>query len=90
VFEVNPGYVISPAIQGGMAYEEWKAGKQFAPGTEMRTLVCPRLWYQVADYFKAPQWDECHENLGGFVSDCKRYCNKAACWARWDAEHGIK
>lgn len=69
---------------GGLTYEEWISGKEFAPGTEDRTHTCPAWFYQSADYNKKPNWDEC--GWGGTFSSCKHFCTKASCWARWDRE----
>jgi hypothetical protein len=90
VIETNPGIICGPingSIDwvGGMAYEEWLSGKQFAPGMEMREHTCPCWWYQCTDYKKKPEWVECL--ACGSFSSCIHFGDKASCWERWDREH---
>jgi hypothetical protein len=68
---------------GGLPYEDWKAGKPFTPGTEMRRSTCPAWWYQCTDYDKKPNWDECGF---GVFSKCKHFAEKQRCWERSDSE----
>ena len=70
---------------GGLSYEDWKSGKPFGKGTEMRDFTCPAWWYQGADYSKKPDWDEC-VGCGAF-RDCVNFNRKKACWAKFDREH---
>ena len=86
VVQTNPGIGISPDSEiGGMSYQDWLDGRQFMQGMEMRQYVCPGWWYQLADYSKKPQWDQCI-GVGAF-RHCKNYDNKAQCWARFDKEN---
>lgn len=56
---------------GGLSYKDWKAGKPFGKGTEMREFTCPAWWYQGADYKKKPSWEEC---IGcGSFSGCQMF-----------------
>jgi hypothetical protein len=90
VYEVNPGIVIGTGNGhkledfGGMPVKQWKPGLRFEPGRENRKFTCPAWWYQSANYKLKPEWDECNETLGGSFSNCKHFCNKAKCWARFD------
>jgi len=80
----NPIFVGSESF-GGLSYKDWKAGKPFVRGTEMREFVCPAWWYQSADYSKKPKWDEC---IGcGSFSDCKNFINKEKCWEKFDKQY---
>ena len=84
VIECNPGIMVGGNLNfGGMSYEEWKSGKKFVVGMEMREYTCPCWWYQTADSSKKPNWDEC--GFGTF-SSCKYFKNKQTCWERWDKE----
>lgn len=89
VVQVNPGIVCgtgnghAPEDFGGMPYAEWRAGKPFPKGSEMRRFTCPAWWYQSADYSKKPCWKECGY---GMFSQCDHFKDKAACWARFDRE----
>jgi len=80
------GYVLEDF--GGMSYEEWKQGKEFAPGTENRKCTCPAWWYQTVDYDKKPNWKECSSTWGTSFSQCKNFSTKEMCWKRWDEEYG--
>jgi len=88
----NPGVVVGQddatglALTdfGGQSYEDWKAGKPFPPGSEMRKYVCPAWWYQTANYDLKPHWHECI--CGGSFYSCKHFDEMAECWARWDRE----
>lgn len=91
VYRTNPGIVIGEAAGvckltdfGGMPVVDWLAGKPFPPGSEDRQHTCPSWWYQSADYSRKPKWPECQ--FGVPFSDCDRFPNKAACWAKFDAE----
>lgn len=93
VYECNPGIGIGEGDGhtleefGGMPYEDWKNGKGFPQGSEMRKYTCPCWWYQMADYNKKPDWDEC---IGcGSLSGCKRFSNKDKCWERFDVEKDL-
>ena len=91
VFETNPGIVLGEGDGiklsdfGGMPIANWIAGKPFERGTENRAYSCPRWWMQCAGG-QMQEWDECYSNIGRSFSKCKHFCNKAACWARWDHE----
>ena len=95
VFQVNPGIVIgeSPAYGvsledfGGMPISDWLSGKQFEPGTENRKYTCPQWWYQLANYKKQLNREECFSSLGSTFSSCKCFSEKEECWKMWD---GIK
>jgi len=69
---------------GGLNYEDWKAGKKFVKGTEMREFTCPAWWYQGADYDKKPSWKECGY---GCFSGCENFKHKDKCWERFDKEN---
>jgi len=84
------GQMLSLSDFGGMPYKEWAAGMKFPKGHEMRKYTCPAWYYQSADYKKKPDWKECNETLGGYISDCKHFKCKAECWVRWDKENGNK
>jgi len=87
VVQVNPGICIGPKNQfGGMSYQDWRSGRPFVDGMEMREYTCPCWWYQSADYNRKPNWKEC-DGFSGF-SKCPSFCKKAQCWARWDKEFG--
>ena len=96
VYEINPGITVGSQGRwkfldfGGMSYTDWLSGKPFIPGMENRMFICPAWWYQLADYSKKPNWDECYESLGGRFSDCPHFKNKDICWKRWDIEFGGK
>ena len=91
VIKHNIGYCLNPELTKNynLTYEEWYNGKQL-PVTEDRERSCPCWWYQSVDYTKKPNWDECNSSLGFPFSKCKHFCNKIACWARWDKEFGNK
>jgi hypothetical protein len=70
---------------GGLSYEDWKAGKKFGKGTEMRQFSCPAWWYQSVDYDKKPNWKEC---IGcGSFSSCENFKNKDKCWNKFDKQN---
>ena len=90
VFEVNPGIVIGTnngALKltdfGGMPYNDWLAGKPFPSKSENRKYTCPRWWYQLADYKKKPQWNECGAVFGRSFFGCPHFKTKASCWNRF-------
>jgi hypothetical protein len=91
VLQTNPGIVAglgnahTPEDFGGMPYTEWRDGRPFPPGSEMRAFTCPAWWYQSADYARKPDWPEC--GFGGRFSDCRHFPDKAGCWSRWDREN---
>ena len=94
VIKCNPGICVGTGKDGqlqlsdfgGQSYEDWKAGKRFPSGSEMRRFTCPAWWYQTANYDLKPHWDEC---LGcGVFSNCEHFATKDECWARWDEEFG--
>ena len=93
VYEVNPGICIGVGNSaqyiledfGGMPYSQWFNGRPFPPRSENRSFTCPAWWYQSANYEKKPNWDECI--FVGSFSSCEHFCNKGACWARWDREY---
>jgi len=90
VVECNPGIILGGDLDfGGMSYLEWLSGKSFETGMEMRLFTCPAWWYQISDYNKKPGWIEC-DNWGKRFSDCEHFCNKDACWIRWDLEFNKK
>jgi len=53
---------------------------------KMRNYTCPAWWYQIADYKRKPDWDECLI-LGSF-SSCAHFSKKEKCWEKWDKENG--
>lgn len=86
VFLANPGIGITNAVTGGIPYSDWRKGKPFTPGSEMRNETCPAWWYQSADYNKKPDWKKCFD--GGIAYPaCPHFKDKAACWAQWDKEN---
>jgi hypothetical protein len=94
VLEVNPGIAVGTGNGsyklsdfGGMPYSDWLLGKPFTVGMEMRKFTCPVQWYQTANYKKKPEWEECYSLLGSYISKCKNFPTKAACWRRWDEEN---
>ena len=93
VVQGNPGIVISGAIEtyvGGQSFVDWKAGQPMPPKSEMRLYTCPAWWYQTVDYKLKPEWNECFDSLGHSFSKCPHFEDKAKCWERWDAEHGME
>lgn len=90
IYEVNPGITIGSNKEchftdfGGMPYKDWLDGKPFEVGMENRNYTCPCWWYQLADYEKKPNWDECSRNIGRSFSACKHFKDKAKCWERFD------
>lgn len=70
---------------GGMPYSDWKKGKAFPKGHEMRKFTCPGWYYQSADFKKRPDWKEC--TAVGRFNNCEHFCNKDKCWARFDEEN---
>ena len=93
VFACNVGYVINDESPHGIDYTEWVANseKPFNAGNEDRERTCPELWGQLVPWKKArkPEWDECIENWGSRITDCKHFPEKAKCWARLDKERGL-
>ncbi len=91
VYRSNPGICIGKGNGktledfGGMPWEDWEAGYPFPPRSEDRAHTCPAWWYQSADCAKKPKWEECA--LCGAFSDCSRFPDRAACWAKWDREN---
>ena len=69
---------------GGLTYKDWKDGKPFKTGTEMRAYTCPAWWYQGVDYKKKPEWNECI-SCGSF-SECEQFKCKEKCWAKFDRQ----
>ena len=92
VLQCNPGIGVGVNEQkgltlqsfGGMSYKDWKAGKEFKRGTEMREFTCPAWFYQTANCDLKPTWNECM--ACGSFSSCKHFRNKAECWNRFDKE----
>ena len=85
VFRCNPGIGLGPSEEfGGLSYVDWKTGKPFPQGSEMRGYFCPAWYYQCADFDKKPDWPQC--GLGAFA-DCKHFKKKQKCWERWDMEY---
>lgn len=86
VLQNNPGFMVGGNLDfGGMEYEDWFAGKPFPKKSEMRNYVCPAWWYQITDYKKKPNWDECI-GIGAF-RNCSSFKNKENCWVKWDKEN---
>jgi len=87
VVECNPGICINEEERfGGMPYKDWLKGEPFPPRSENRKYTCPCRWYQVADYSKAPRWEECKRIIGRTFQGCPYYEEKEKCWERWDRE----
>lgn len=95
VYRANPGIKIGEGRGhrledfGGMPLEDWKAGKPFPDGSEMRDFTCPRWWCQTVGG-PMPEWDECWKCLGRRFSDCANFNDKGDCWKKWDAEKAAK
>lgn len=93
IVRTNPGIVIGESEKdnlslddfGGMPYSDWLIGKPFPSGSEDRKHTCPAWFYQSADCTKKPNWASCG---WGYFGDCKNFCRKDECWARWDKEFG--
>lgn len=99
VFEVNPGFVIGAGVVdgenitledfGGISYNDWKSGKKFERGSEMKKFTCPAWWYQSANYSLKPKWKECCGAGYGFAS-CPHFKNKHKCWEKFNKEYPVK
>jgi len=93
VLQTNPGIGVGRGGDfkfsdfGGMSYEDWKKGKKFQIGMEMRRFTCPAWWYQSIDYDKKPDWKECHSSWGYTFSECDHFKSKDKCWERWNKEY---
>jgi len=97
VFETNPGIVIGRNKEefelsdfGGMFYKEWVRGLPFPAKSENRKFICPAWWYQSADYYKKPDWNDKDRKciFTGSFSKCDYFKRKNECWERWDREYG--
>lgn len=91
VYQVDPSEVTEDlecefSNLGGMSYKDWKAGREFERGMEMRKYFCPFRWCQVVDYYKRPDWDACYVRGFGKFSQCLHFKDKEKCWERWDRE----
>lgn len=92
VLEVNPGvfarFLPGLGMQGfgGISLEDWKAGRGFPRGSEMREHCCPAWWGQLAGR-EMLGW-VCSVRPGGSFLQCPDYDRRALCWQRWDAEGG--
>ena len=86
VFAHSVGIVTGGGMAGGASYQEWLRDPAIVKerGRELRAYACPAWWYQIADTGKKPQWEECIP--AGRFSECPHFCDKAACWERFDAE----
>jgi len=91
VFEVNLGIVIGSSHGhtleefGGMSYGDWKAGKEFGHGTEMRKYSCPHMWCQIAGKERSSHLEKhCEICGGGRYRDCPLYAQKEDCWKFYD------
>jgi len=94
VIEYNPGICVGLGNNryqfedfGGMSFVDWKGGKPFQVGMEMRKFVCPAWWYQGVDYSKKPEWDWCNSSWGSSFSDCRYFKAKDKCWEKWDKKY---
>ena len=94
VFRTNVGVGIgeNKALRledfGGLSYEDWLSLKDpctFPKGTEMRSFTCPAWWYQGIDSDLKPK---CDFVIGRRFPDCDKFCDKEACWFKWDEEFG--
>jgi hypothetical protein len=74
-----------PGSFGGMSYDDWRAGRSFVRGMEMRQHVCPHWWYQSACRDNYPYRGERCGPRGSFTG-CEHFPNKAVCWAIYDIE----
>ncbi len=90
VIQINPGIEVHERTGshlsdfGGMSYEDWKHGRQFSKGMEMRKFTCPAWWYGLIDLLKVPKWDECTSEAS--CRECKYFPTKDRCWSRFDDE----
>jgi hypothetical protein len=87
VYLSGMGYVISAkdgeAAEGkvihfskyGCSYEEWLSGK--VP-THIEELYCPQIAYN--NGIGNEPCSRCRGTLGGRISDCQFYYDKATCW----------
>jgi len=97
VYETNPGIGIGNDEQlgikleefGGMPYEDWKKGKPFPPGSEMRKYVCPKWWCQSAGNCSF-NYEKCYDSLGSMFSHCKHFKDKEKCWKEFDEQRRTK
>lgn len=92
VYKTNPGIMIGAGNGfkledfGGIDYKEWKDGKSFPQGSEMRKYTCPRWWAQCAGSSNLPDWRECNTSLGCSFSKADCFKHKDSCWERYDKE----
>lgn len=75
-----------PLCDGGMPLDQWSPGT-VVPADEK--LYCPFLYtYQRWCAHPDPRYPEYHVapmTVGGYVSDCPRWPEKAECWERYHA-----
>ena len=82
VIEKNPGYCVSRRLPiGGMSYSDWRSGRKFEIGMEMRECTCPYWWYH-----QKYEMSRCNNinMLGRKFCDCKYFTDKKACWEEFD------
>ena len=89
VYEANPGFVIGEGDKfklkdfGGISYSDWKNGKDFTKGSEMRSCVCP-LWWQQSTSNNNQKLKQCKDSGLGRFDSCPHFKNKDDCWKQWD------
>ena len=90
VYAVNPGIDTDNGVivTGGVSKEDWEKDPltPWHRGKEMRQHICPRWWYQSANYDLKPDWEMC-VSMGGSFSRCSHFNHKDSCWEAWDRYH---
>lgn len=81
---VARGYTLDPAhhlCDGGIPVEQWEPGKS-VPADEK--LYCPFLYTQ-QDWcaHPDPKWGGSPVGVGGLISECPLWNEKAECWQRY-------
>jgi hypothetical protein len=85
VLPCNPGIIVGSNLDfGGKSYIEWLENGYFERGSEMREFTCPAWWFQSANHYKMPNWEQCI--VSGQFSQCKHFMTKKSCWEKYDED----
>jgi hypothetical protein len=82
VVEKDSGICISPKFEiGGMSYSDWRSGRKFGIGMELREYTCPYWWYHQENGLS-----RCSKGCraGWQYSACNYFADKKACWEEFD------